>query len=145
MAGPVDLTRTALVIPPHGRAVLCVWAAVPGVMGAPFAFWRGIFTGVVFCALWAALAAGVWVRACGFAAALNERTLTVYVGVTFTAQRAIPRRAVTGVRCFCTPLMYLAQVRLLLVEAPGARVLLPAVRAEQAEQLAALLVGENPA
>ena len=24
-----DLLRTALIIPPKGRAVLCVWAAVP--------------------------------------------------------------------------------------------------------------------
>ena len=38
-----DLLRTALIIPPKGRAVLCVWAAVPGVFCAPFVFWQSLF------------------------------------------------------------------------------------------------------
>ena len=34
-----ELRRTALVIPPKGRAVLCIWAAAAGLFLAPFAFW----------------------------------------------------------------------------------------------------------
>lgn len=144
MNDPADLTRTALVMPPRGRAVLCVWAALPGAAGAPFAFWRSLTAGAVFCALWAVLIAGVWVRACSFAAALSEQTLTVYAGVVFPVRRAMPRRAVTGVRCLHTPLLRLARVRLLLIEAPGARLLLPAVPEAQALRLAELLTGEVP-
>ena len=29
-----ELRRTAVIIPPKGRAVLCVWAAVPGLLAA---------------------------------------------------------------------------------------------------------------
>ena len=43
-----DLLRTALIIPPKGRAVLCVWAAVPGVFCAPFVFWQSLFAGLYF-------------------------------------------------------------------------------------------------
>ena len=35
-----ELLRTALVLPPRARRVLCVWAAVPGLVCAPFAFWQ---------------------------------------------------------------------------------------------------------
>jgi len=35
-----ELRRTAVIIPPTGRAVLCVWAAVPGLFAAPFVFWQ---------------------------------------------------------------------------------------------------------
>lgn len=35
-----ELLRTALVLPPRARRVLCVWAAVPGLVCAPFAFRR---------------------------------------------------------------------------------------------------------
>ena len=35
-----ELRRTAVIIPPKGRAVLCVWAAVPGLLAAPFVFWQ---------------------------------------------------------------------------------------------------------
>ena len=51
-----ELRRTAIVIQPRGRAVLCVWAAVPGLLLAPFVFWQSLWAGGVFCAVWAALA-----------------------------------------------------------------------------------------
>ena len=50
-----DLLRTALIIPPRGRAVVCSWASVPGVFCAPFVFWQSRFAGCIFCALWAGL------------------------------------------------------------------------------------------
>ena len=50
-----ELRRTAIVIQPRGRAVLCVWAAVPGLLLAPFVFWQSLWAGGVFCAVWAAL------------------------------------------------------------------------------------------
>ena len=34
-----ELLRTALILPPRARAVLCVWAAIPGLLCAPFVFW----------------------------------------------------------------------------------------------------------
>ena len=60
-----ELLRTALVIPPRGRAVLCVWAGVPGLVCAPFVFWQSIAAGCVFCAVWTALVFEVWVRCPG--------------------------------------------------------------------------------
>ena len=47
-----ELRRTAVIIPPTGRAVLCVWAAVPGLFAAPFVFWQSIVAGAGFCLLW---------------------------------------------------------------------------------------------
>ena len=82
-----DLLRTALIIPPKGRAVLCVWAAVPGVFCAPFVFWQSLPAGVVFCLLWAALVEVVYQRACSYAAALGAETLTVYSGIAFPLRR----------------------------------------------------------
>ena len=54
-----ELRRTALIIPPRGRAVLCCWAVIPGLLAAPFVFWQSMPAGVVFCLLWAALVAVV--------------------------------------------------------------------------------------
>ena len=59
-----ELLRTALVLPPRARRVLCVWAAVPGLVCAPFAFWQSVWAGAVFCAVWAALVALVRARCC---------------------------------------------------------------------------------
>ncbi len=66
-----ELRRTAVIIPPKGRAVLCVWAAVPGLLAAPFVFWQGILPGLVFAALWAVLVFLARCRACSFAAVLG--------------------------------------------------------------------------
>ena len=76
-----ELRRTAVIIPPTGRAVLCVWAAVPGLFAAPFVFWQGVAAGAGFCLLWGFLVYCLWARACSFAAVLGERTITVYSGV----------------------------------------------------------------
>ena len=76
-----ELRRTAVIIPPTGRAVLCVWAAVPGLFAAPFVFWQSVAAGAGFCLLWGFLVYCLWVRACSFAAVLGERTITVYSGV----------------------------------------------------------------
>ena len=60
-----ELRRTALIIPPRGRAVLCCWAAIPGLLAAPFVFWQSLPAGVVFCLLWAAAGyrrEGLWLR-----------------------------------------------------------------------------------
>ena len=59
-----ELRRTAVIIPPTGRAVLCVWAAVPGLFAAPFVFWQSIVAGAGFCLLWAFLVYCLWARAC---------------------------------------------------------------------------------
>ena len=42
-----ELLHTALVLPPRARRVLCVWAAVPGLVCAPFAFWQSVWAGAV--------------------------------------------------------------------------------------------------
>lgn len=130
---------TALVVPPKGRALLCLWAALPGALAAPFAFWRGVWAGVVLCLLWGALLAAVYVRACSFAAALEGDMLAVYAGVAFPVRRAAVCRAVTSVRLVRTPLARLAGVSLLAVETPGLRLWLPAVPVREAGQLAAFL------
>ena len=139
-----ELRRTAIVIQPRGRAVLCVWAAVPGLLLAPFVFWQSIWAGGVFCAVWAALVFLVRARACSFAAVLGARTLTVYSGIALPLRQMLPRRAVTGVQQLRTPLLRLAGASVLLIAAPGARLLLPAVPAAQAGALAHALAEETP-
>ena len=139
-----ELRRTAIVIQPRGRAVLCVWAAVPGLLLAPFVFWQSIWEGGVFCAVWAALVFLVRARACSFAAVLGARTLTVYSGIALPLRQVLPRRAVTGVQQLRTPLLRLAGASVLLIAAPGARLLLPAVPAAQAGALAHALAEEAP-
>ena len=101
-----ELRRTAVIIPPSGRAVLCVWAAVPGLFAAPFVFWQSLAAGTGFYLLWAAL--------------------------------------LTSVRLLRTPLMRLGGVSLLIVAAPGAKLILPAIPAQQAGLLAHILAEEVP-
>ena len=139
-----ELRRTAIVIQPRGRAVLCVWAAMPGLLLAPFVFWQSIWAGGVFCAVWAALVFLVRARACSFAAVLGARTLTVYSGIALPLRQVLPRRAITGVQQLRTPLLRLAGASVLLIAAPGARLLLPAVPAAQAGALAHALAEEAP-
>lgn len=131
-----ELRRTAVIIPPKGRAVLCVWAAVPGLLAAPFVFWQGILPGLVFAALWAVLVFLARCRACSFAAVLGARTLPV--------RQVFPRRAVTGVQQLRTPLLRLAGASVLIISAPGSRMFLPAVPAAQAGALAHALAEELP-
>lgn len=116
-----ELLRTALILPPRARAVLCVWAAVPGLLCAPFVFWQSLFAGLCFCAVWGLLVLALRLRACSFVAALSPRSLTVQAGIAFPVLRQIPRRAVTGVRC------------------PGGLLVLPGVPSVQADALAAIL------
>ena len=106
-----ELRRTAVIIPPTGRAVLCVWAAVPGLFAA---------------------------------AVLGERTVTVYSGVALPVRQVLPRRAVTSVRLLRTPLLRLGGVSLLIVAAPGAKLFLPAIPAQQAGLLAHILAEDAP-
>ena len=109
-----ELRRTALIIPPRGRAVLCCWAAIPGLLAAPFVFWQSLPAGMVFCLLWATLVAVVYQRACSYAATLGAETLTVYSGIVFPLRRAIRRRAITGLFRLRTPLLRLAGVSVVL-------------------------------
>ena len=139
-----ELRRTALVIPPKGRAVLCTWAAAAGLFLAPFAFWQSIPAGAVFCLFWAVLTALLRARACSYAAVLGEHTLTIYAGITFPVRRVVPRRAVTGVLALRTPLLWLAGCSVLVVRGPGVQLFLPGVDALQAQALAAVLMEDTP-
>ena len=139
-----ELRHTAVIIPPKGRAVLCVWAAVPGLLAAPFAFWQGLLPGFVFGLLWAGLVFCVRARACSFAAVLGARTLTVYSGIVLPVRKVFPRRAVTSIQQFRTPLLRLAGVSFLILSAPGSRMFLPAIPAAQAGALAHVLAEELP-
>ena len=139
-----DLLRTALVIPPRGRAVLCVWAGVPGLVCAPFVFWQSIAAGCIFCALWAGLVFAVWARACSFTAVLTARNTAVRAGIAVPITRQLPRRAVTGVWTLRTPLLWLAGCSVLVVRCPGAQLILPGVPARQAQALAAALTEDAP-
>lgn len=139
-----DLLRTALVIPPRGRAVLCVWAGVPGLVCAPFVFWQSLFAGCIFCALWAGLVFAVWARACSFTAVLTARNTAVRAGIAVPITRQLPRRAVTGVWMLRTPLLWLAGCSVLVVRCPGAQLILPGVPAPQAQALAAALTEDAP-
>ena len=134
-----ELLRTALVLPPRARRVLCVWAAVPGLVCAPFAFWQSVWAGAVFCIVWAALVALVRARCCSFVAALTADSVTVQSGVAVPVLRRIPRRSVTGVQLLRTPLLWLAGASVLLVHCPGGLLVLPGVPSVQADALASIL------
>ncbi len=138
-----DLRRTAIIISPRGRSVLCVWLAVLGLLIAPFVFWQGVLSGAVFCLLWCCLLYLLYIRLCSFAVVLGASTLTVYVGIFFPVRRVIPRRAVTGVYQLRTPLLRLAGTSVLLISTPGSRLILPAVPAVQAGLLAHVLAEER--
>ena len=97
---------------------------------------------MVFCLLWAALVAVVYQRACSYAATLGAETLTVYSGIVFPLRRAVRRRAVTGLFRLRTPLLRLAGVSVVVITAPGTRLILPAVPAEQAAALTHALAEE---
>ena len=139
-----DLLRTALIIPPKGRAVLCIWASVPGVFCAPFVFWQGLLAWCVFCVLWAGFVFAVWARACSFAALLTAQNTAVRAGIAVPITRQLPRRAVTGVWALRTPLLWLAGCSVLVVRGPGVQLVLPGVDALQAQALAAVLLEEMP-
>ena len=139
-----DLLRTALIIPPKGRAVLCIWASVPGVFCAPFVFWQGLLAGCVFCVLWAGFVFAVWARACSFAALLTAQNTAVRAGIAVPITRQLPRRAVTGVWALRTPLLWLAGCSVLVVRGPGVQLVLPGVDALQVQALAAVLLEEMP-
>lgn len=138
-----DLRRTAIIVPPQGRSVLCVWLAVLGLLIAPFVFWQSVLAGVVFCLLWCFLLYLLSIRLCSFAAVLGASTLTVYMGIVFPVRRVIPRRAVTGVYQLRTPLLRLSRTSVLLISTPGSRLILPAVPAVQAGLLAHVLAEER--
>ena len=139
-----ELLRTALGIPPRGRAVRCVWAGVPGRVCAPFVFWQSIAAGCVFCAVWTALVFEVWVRSCSFAAWLTPKDLVMQAGVAVPAARQLPRQAVTGLFALRTPLLWLAGCSVLAVRCPGAQLILPGGPAPQAQALAAALTEDAP-
>ena len=122
-----ELLRTALVLPPRARRVLCVWAAVPGLVCAPFAFWQSVWAGAVFCFIWA----------------LTADSVTVQAGVAIPVLHRIPRRAVTGVQLLRTPLLWAAGCTVLLVRSPGLQLVLPGIPAAQATALAAVLMEGN--
>lgn len=134
-----ELLRTALILPPRARAVLCVWAAIPGLLCAPFVFWQSLFAGLCFCVVWGLLVLALRLRACSFVAALSPRSLTVQAGIAFPVLRQIPRRAVTGVQLLRTPLLWLAGASVLLVHCPGGLLVLPGVPSVQADALASIL------
>ena len=77
-----------------------------------------------------------------YAAALGAETLTVYSGIVFPLRRAVRRRAVTGLFRLRTPLLRLAGVSVVVITAPGTRLILPAVPAEQAAALTHALAEE---
>lgn len=144
MEQPFDLAASAVTPTPRGRAVLCVWAALPGAVAAPFLFWQGFWLGCVFCACWAALVFLVWVRACSFVATLGSRTLTLYLGVPFPVERVIPRHSITSALIFRTPLLRLAGACVLLIFTPGMWAMLPGIPLEAADAISAvLLAGED--
>lgn len=139
-----ELLRTALIIPPRARDVLCLWAAVPGAVCAPFVFWQSTAAGILFCLIWTGVVFALRIRAMSFTAVLTPRSITVQVGVTFPVTRQIPRRAVTGVQLLRTPLLWLAGASVLIVRCPGAQLVLPGIPAVQADAFAAILT-EDPA
>ena len=81
MEQPFDLALSAATPTPRGRAVLCVWAALPGLIGgAPLCFGRALDGGASFAPCGPCWCSRYGVRACSFVASLDSRTLTLYLG-----------------------------------------------------------------
>ena len=133
------------VIPPRGRIVLAAWTALPCAALAPL-FWRCGF-GAGLCATLAALAlpAGVWCRACSFAAVFTPGSLTVSAGILHVTVRRVPRAAACGTACFSTPLLRLAGCRLAALYTAGGTVWLPALPQADAARLAVWGAGAEAA
>ena len=146
MDQPFDLAVSASTPTPRGRAVLCVWAAVPGAVAAPFVFWQGFGWGCLFCGLWCLLVFGVWARACSLVATLDDFTLTLYLGVAFPVERVIPRNSITSTLIFRTPLLRLAGSCVLVIFTPGMWAVLPGIPLQEADAIgsALLAAGEEP-
>lgn len=135
-----------ITIPRGGRAVLLVWAALPGAAAAPFFFWQGPGAGALFCAAWAALMACLWMRAASLTAVLEPAgCLTVSAGVAFRTRRTLAPGSVTGVGQLSTPLLRRAGCCLLVLRTQGGLLFLPALPAAAAQGLCALLQRSGPA
>ena len=143
MEQPVDLAGSASTPTPRGRAVLCVWAAVPGAVAAPFVFWQGFGWGCIFCTLWCLLVFGIWVRACSLVATLDPCTLTLYLGVAFPVERVIPRNSITSTLIFRTPLLRLAGACVLVIFTPGMWAVLPGIPLQEADAIGAALLADG--
>lgn len=143
MEQPFDLTGSASTPTPRGRAVLCVWTALPGVLAAPFLFWQGPVWGCAFCALWCVLVFGVWARSCSLVATLDDCTLTLYLGVAFPVERVIPRNSITSTLIFRTPLLRLAGACVLVIFTPGLWAVLPGIPLQEADAIAGALLADG--
>ena len=143
MEQPFDPSVSASTPTPRGRAVLCVWAAVPGAMAAPFVFWQGLGWGCVFCALWGLVVFGLWVRACSLVACLDAAALTLYLGVAFPVERVIPRNSITSTLIFRTPLLRLAGACVLVIFTPGMWAVLPGIPLEEADAISGALLASG--
>ncbi len=140
----VDLRASAITPTPRGRAVLCVWAALPGLVIAPFVFWQGLGWGLLFALLWCGFVFAIWAQACSFVASLGPRALVVELGIVFPVRRSVPRQSVTSSFRFSTPLLRLADACVLVLYTPGMSVMLPAIPCDAASALAAALLEHGP-
>lgn len=144
MEQPFDPAISASTPTPRGRAVLCLWMALPGVIAAPFVFWQGAAWGCLFCAAWCIAVFVVWVRACSLVATLDDYAMTLYLGVAFPVERVIPRHSITSTFIFSTPLLRLAGACVLVIFTPGMWAALPGIPLREADAIsAALLAGED--
>ena len=139
-----ELRRTAVIIPPTGRAVPLRLGGGAGAVRCALRVLaerrrRSGFLPALGLSGLLPLGAGLQLRR-----RAGERTVTVYSGVALPVRQVLPRRAVTSVRLLRTPLLRLGGVSLLIVAAPGAKLLLPAIPAQQAGLLAHILAEDAP-
>ena len=142
MEQPFDLAVSASTPTPRGRAVLCVWAAVPGAVAAPFVFWQTFWGGVLFCALWlffCAVCVPLHLSTVRGSISLGEVRLSR--GILFKSSRRVPTRFVAGVCRIRTPLLALAHSSLLVVYTSGCMLILPPVSDRDADPLIHALEG----
>lgn len=129
------------VIPPPSRAVLCLWAALPGVFLAPFVFWQGLGWGLAFCGAWGGVIWFLGDRAGHFSAELGPRALVLRIEGLFPVRRVLPRQSITSALAFRTPLLRLAGAAVLILFTPGCWAVLPGISAKQAEDFCSVLLG----
>lgn len=132
------------VITPSSRAVLCLWAALPGVFLAPFVFWQGPGWGLAFCGAWGGLVWFLGYRAGHFSAEVGHRALVLRIEGLFPVRRVLPRQSITSALAFRTPLLRLAGAAVLILFTPGCWTVLPGIPAGQAEEFCAVLLGDKP-
>jgi len=128
------MTELRCTIPKKGRLVLTGWAAAAGGVLAAFCFPVLPLRSGFLCA-GAAAALFVWRWSGRFAAAADEHGIGLHARGLFLTERRLRRETVCLAALWATPLLRWAGCRVLILETPAGRCILPGLAKADAEAL----------